>query len=327
MNKRSVLHSVAAMAIISAVGILPGSPLFAGSKEIVYITPNINLSFWRYMSKGVESIATKQGYKFQALNSNDEARTQLSNAQDAIARGVAGIILSPTDSSTAPSVLELAEKAGIPVVISDIGTNSGEYVSIISSDNYEGANGVGKALAAALKAKGWESNSVGIVAVSQARKNGQARTKGFRDAMKEAGIAKEAGFQQLRSYTVDETFKFTQDMLTASPGMKGIFIQSDQPTIGALKAIRAARRQGDVLVAAFDGIPEFIDLLKSGDILVTGMQQPYLMGQRATETLFQALGGATPPKEIAVPVLVVTTENLESQLPTVKETVFANEGL
>lgn len=33
----------------------------------------------------------------------------------------AGILISPTDSSTAPSVLSLAEKANIPVVIADIG--------------------------------------------------------------------------------------------------------------------------------------------------------------------------------------------------------------
>ena len=40
--------------------------------------------------------------------------------QDAIARGVAGIAISPTDSSTAPSVLALAARAKIPVVVADI---------------------------------------------------------------------------------------------------------------------------------------------------------------------------------------------------------------
>ena len=53
--------------------------------------------------------------------------------------------------------------------------------------------GVGEALAAALKEKGWTDGSVGLVTISQARKNGQARTAGFRDAMKNAGITKEAG--------------------------------------------------------------------------------------------------------------------------------------
>src|SRR6201999_1147968 len=132
----------------------------ADNKEIVYLTPGLDLPFWRYLSKGIESVAKEKGYSYQALDSHNSAQTQLQNAQDAIARKVAGIIISPTDSSTAPSVLELAKKAGIPVVVADIGTNSGDYVSFIISDNYEGAHGVGLALAAALKAKGWQDGSV-----------------------------------------------------------------------------------------------------------------------------------------------------------------------
>jgi len=159
---------------------------------------------------------------------------------------------SPTDSSTAPSVLQLAARAKIPVVVADIGTNSGDYVSFIISDNYQGAHGVGEALAAALKDKGWTDGSIGLITISQARKNGQARTAGFRDAMKAAGITKEAGLQQMQSYTADETFKFTQDMLTANPNMKGMFIQTDQPSLGALRAIKAGHRDGTLLVAAFD---------------------------------------------------------------------------
>ncbi len=201
----------------------------ADTKEIVYLTPGLDLPFWRYLSKGIEAEAKKAGYSYTALDSHNSAETQLKNAQDAIARGVAGIAISPTDSSTAPSVLALAARAKIPVVVADIGTNSGEYVSFVISDNYQGAHGVGEALAAALKDKGWTDGSVGLITISQARKNGQARTAGFRDAMKTAGLTKEAGLQQMQSYTADETFKFTQDMLTANPNMRGMFIQTDQP--------------------------------------------------------------------------------------------------
>jgi ABC-type sugar transport system substrate-binding protein len=129
----------------------------ADTKEIVYLTPGLDLPFWRYLSKGIEAEAKKAGYSYTALDSHNSAETQLKNAQDAIARGVAGIAISPTDSSTAPSVLALAARAKIPVVVADIGTNSGEYVSFIISDNYQGAHGVGEALAAALNDKGWTS--------------------------------------------------------------------------------------------------------------------------------------------------------------------------
>jgi simple sugar transport system substrate-binding protein/ribose transport system substrate-binding protein len=107
--------------------------------------------------------------------------------------------------------------------------------------------------------------------------------------------------------------------------MRGLFVQTDQPAIGALRAIRAARRQGEVLVAAFDGIPEFVDLLKKGEIVASGMQQPYLMGVKSGEAMMEHLKGQTPQKEILVPILVVTSENIDKLLPTVKETVFANE--
>lgn len=325
MKRRIVLQAIAGIALAAGIGLGGTTPAFADNKEIVYLTPGLDLPFWRYLSKGIESVAKEKGYSYQALDSHNSAQTQLQNAQDAIARKVAGIIISPTDSSTAPSVLALAKAANIPVVIADIGTNSGDYVSFIISDNYEGAHGVGQALAAAMKKKGWQDGSVGLVTISQARKNGQARTAGFRAAMKEAGITKEAGLQQMQSYTADETFKFTQDMLTANPDMRGMFIQTDQPAIGALRAIKAARRQGDLLVAAFDGIPDFVGLLKSGDLVVSGMQQPYLMGVRSAEALFTHLAGGTPEKQILVPILVVTSDNIDQLLPTVKQTVFANE--
>jgi len=301
------------------------APVAAQDKTIVYLTPGLDLPFWRYLSKGVEKAATANGYSYQVLDSANSAQTQLKNAQDVIARGVAGIVLSPTDSSTAPSVLQLAQNANIPVVIADIGTNSGEHVSFIISDNYEGANGTGAALAAAMKEKGWEDGSVGIVAISQARLNGQARTKGFKDAVTGAGITGDAGLQQMQAYTADETFRFTQDMLTANPGMRGMFVQTDQPAIGALRAIKAARREGEVLVAAFDGIPEFVPLLKSGELVASGMQQPHLMGETSGQALVDHIAGKEVAKEILVPIVVVTSTNIEEMLPSIRETVFANE--
>ena len=65
--------------------------------------------------------------------------------------------------------------------------------------------------------------------------------------MAEAGITGDAGLQQMQSYTADETFRFTQDMLTANPDMRAMFVQTDQPAIGALRPI--ARATTGVIVA------------------------------------------------------------------------------
>jgi ribose transport system substrate-binding protein len=320
MQRRTLLGVSGALAL----GALPGVSR-AAEKTVVYLTPGLDLPFWRYLAKGIEDSVKAQGFGFSALDSHNNAATQLKNAQDAIARGVAGICISPTDSSTAPAVLGLAQRAKIPVIISDIGTNSGEYVSFVISNNFEGAYGIGKVLAERMKEKGWQDGSVGFVTISQARRNGQARTAGFRKALKEAGITKEAGLQQMQSYTADETFHFVQDMLTANPDMRGLFVQTDQPTTGALRAIKAARREGQVLVASYDGTPELVKLIEADQVVGSGMQQPYLMGVKSAEALLAHLKGESVPKETTVPILVVTSKNVAELLPTIRKTVFAGE--
>src|SRR5690242_19163402 len=120
MRTRSVFGVVAALVL----GLTLGGPAHAQGQQrhFAYLTPGLDLPFWRYLAVGIADEAKKHNATVTNYDSHNDAATQLKNAQDAIARKVDGILISPTDSSTAPSVLSLAEKANIPVVIADIGT-------------------------------------------------------------------------------------------------------------------------------------------------------------------------------------------------------------
>jgi ABC-type sugar transport system substrate-binding protein len=114
-------------------------------------------------------------------------------------------------------------------------------------------------------------------------------------------------------------------MITANRDLRAIFVQSDAQAVGAQKAVKAARKTGDMVVAAFDGTPELVELIKSGDIVGAGMQQPYLMGYTATETLAKHIAGEEVEKEIALPILIGTTANIEGMLDEINLNVFAGE--
>ena len=301
---------------------MPGLLRAQTHKQLAYLTPGLDLPFWRFVLKGVQDTAKAAGISVTAYDSHNSAQTQLQNTQDVISRGVDGIVRSPVDSSTAPAVLAAAARANIPVVIADIGTTGGDYVSFITSENEQGAYQTGQALAQQIKAKGWASGTFGLVTISLARKNGQLRTQGFRRAMSEIGM-KEAGIQQMQTYTADETFRFTQDMLTAHPDMRALFVETDQPTLGAARAIQAMRRKGAILLAGFDGIPEFVGMLEDGTLAVAGMQQPYLMGQTSGQAMLDHLAGKTPQRATQIPVEIVTPANIKEKLPLISRTVFA----
>ena len=298
----------------------------AAGKEIVYLSAKLDLPFWATLGKGAASVAAARGYSYRALDSQLNGETQLQHAREAIAHGVAGIVISPTDSQTAPAVLELARKAGVPVVIADIGTNGGQYASYVKSDNYRGAYDVGVALAQALKDKGWTGDPYAMVTISLARKNGQDRTNGFRDAMRDAGIVREAGLRQMQDYSADETAAFIKDMVGATPSLRSVFIETDQPTMGALQALKAMHRQRELLLASFDAMPDVEELLKTGPLVAVGMQQPYLMGEKAAGALADAIEGRTPPKQILVPILVATGRNIGQLMPVAAKTVFGHDA-
>ena len=151
-------------------------------KKIAYIVSDLSIPFWKIMSKGIESKSKELGYKVEFYSSNNLKKIELENLSKALSSKVDGLIISPINSSTAVTFLEFAKKSNLPVVISDIGTDSGEYLSFISSDNITGAYELGKILTKRMKELNFDKEgSVGIIAIPQKRQNGKDRTIGFFD--------------------------------------------------------------------------------------------------------------------------------------------------
>lgn len=288
--------------------------------SIAYLTPGLDLPFWKYLADGIEAKAAENNVSVQVYDSKNDASTQLQNAQDAITKQVDAIIISPTDSSSAPAVLNAAKEAGIPVIIADIGTDSGEYESLIISENEKGAREVGEYLAEYMKEQGWDG-PVGQVTISLARKNGQLRTAGFESAMTENGF-EIADIRQLEDYTRAEAEGFAQDLLTAYPNIRAIFGQTDEPALGVLKAVEGANKLDEVAVVGFDATPETIERIKEGKMLAASVQQPVLMGEMSFDAALSVLKGEEVEKEIYVPTILVTKENVPEVEEELKRTVF-----
>ncbi|NLR74354.1 substrate-binding domain-containing protein [Leeia aquatica] len=303
---------------------LPGAAWAAG-KVIYYITPGLDLPFWRTLGLGVKTGAAQRGFQYQVLDSQNSEAKQTEHIQAAIRAQASGIVLSPIDSLSAQRMLALTSKARIPVVIADIGTNGGEYVSYVKSDNYRGAYNVGQAVAAALKARNVSNPEFALCTIELTRKNGQDRTNGFVDAMKEAGFTNQVALRQMKSYTIEETEQFVEDILKAHPGLSALFVEVDKPTLGALKVLSRSGKLKQVVVGSYDGIPEFVDQLKQGNLVAVGMQQPYLMGTQSAAALLDAIQGKPAAKQILVPVLNATSMNVNEWLPVAKRTVFGAE--
>ena len=323
--KHSLVRVFRALPVVLILMLNPASDAAAQERTLAYLVPDIRIPFWDIMARGIQQKATELGYELSVHSADNLSRRELEATVAAIDSGVDGIILSPTQSSAAVTVLKLAEQAGIPVVISDIGAKSDNYVSYIESDNDQGAYDLGELLVVALDEKGWMDGTVGIVAIPQKRANGKARTEGFLRALEEHGVST-AGIYQQADFSYHETYELSRRLIQDNPQLRAIWLQGSNRYRGALDAIWESGKTGQILLICFDAEPEFLAMIRSGDLVAAGMQQPFLMGETAVEAMHRHLSGAPVEKVQRLPVLPVHRSNLEQLLPTIQRNVLGNRS-
>ena len=84
LSRRGLISVVSALAA-TAIGFAAPARA-ADSKEIVYLTPGLDLPFWRYLSKGIEAEATMLGQPL-SLVIPDAGGASLPNPSDLMGRG------------------------------------------------------------------------------------------------------------------------------------------------------------------------------------------------------------------------------------------------
>jgi len=294
-------------------------------KKLAYLVSDINIPFWNIMAKGIKAKALQEGYDIEIYSANNLKKTELTNLSKALKSGINGLVISPINSSTAVTILKLAQFSNVPVVISDIGADSGEYVSFVSSNNKTGAYEIGKVLSTKMKKLGWDKDgTVGIIAIPQKRANGKARTDGFMQAMHEANI-KSAGLLQQKNFSYKETYNYSMELIKNNPNLRAIWLQGSNRYKGALDAINDSNKKEDLLLICFDSEPEFLEMIPNGSLLGSAMQQPYLMGQKSVELLDKHIKGFPVEKNFKLEILAISSDNIQSNLPLIKKNVLGIE--
>lgn len=295
-------------------------------KKLAYIVSDINIPFWQIISKGIKDKSNELGYEIHIYSSNNLKKNELENLASAISLKIDGLIISPINSSTASTLLEIANMNKIPTIVadigSDIGSDSQNYLSFISSDNKKGAYELGKILSKYMKSLSWnKEGTVGIIAIPQKRLNGKDRTIGFIQALEEDNI-KVSGMYQQVDFSYEETYNYSKKLIDENENLRAIWLQGSDKYKGALDAIKKANKQNEIALICFDAEPEFLEMIQNGDLVASAMQQPYIIGQEAVVTLNNYFNNKEVKKEQKMEILSISKENIDDKLKIIKLNVL-----
>ncbi len=105
-----------------------------------------------------------------------------------------------------------------------------------------------------------------------------------------------------------------ENILTAHPGLKGVFATNDQMALGAMEALESRGLRGKVKIIGFDATKEAVQATVEGRLAGTVAQNPRLMGMRGVEAALAVLQGQPVQKRIDTGTELVTAANADKYL-------------
>jgi len=281
---------------------------------VALVMKTLNNPFFVDMQRGAQQAAQKLGVNLlvQAAEREVDVEKQMQIIENLIERKVDALCITPSGSKEIVPAIVKANQAKIPVLIVDTRVDiptltaaSGQILAFIGSDNVEGGRLAGRYLAERLGRQG----KVAILEGIPGHETGDARLRGFREV-----IAKEPGIQVVASQTAnwerDQGYSVFQNLLQSHPDLKGVFACNDLMALGAVEAIAAAQKTGQVLVVGFDATSDARQAIRAGTMAGSVAQHPEDMGRLAVENAVAALRGQTIPKEVPVAVELITKDKL-----------------
>ena len=239
----------------------------------------------------------------------DDRQEQIKVMENFTANKVDGIVLAPLDENALVTPVEHARAIGVPVAIIDSGIATEEYVSFISTDNYQGGVMAARELARLLDGHG----NVMVLRYQVGSASTTKREEGFLKTIREFENISVISDDQYAGATRSLAYDKAQNLFETLGGeLDGIFCPNETVTIGVVKALRDIQKAGGkVKVIGFDTSRDSLLDMKNGDLQGLIVQDPINMGYQGVLKIVAHIKGENIEKRIDTGVSLVTRENME----------------
>lgn len=309
-------------ALVTSALLAAAAPVVAEAGEIAVIVKTVNSTFWQNVQKGADAAIKETGGKntitFQGPASESAIADEVNMVENAVNRGVAGIVLAPSDPDALVPAVKKAWEARIPVVIIDSQLTKGAeqyYQSFLATDNRK----AGELAAKELIDKVGTEGKIAVMSYVAGAGSEIGRVGGFTDYIKQHSKLQIVGpfYSQSQMATA---LNQTTDVLASNPDLKGIFGANEPTAIGMSRAIKQAGKAGKIVAVGFDGNQDLQEFVKDGTLTAIVVQGSFQMGDLGVKTVSKLIDKQKVEKTIDTGVVVVTKANIDT--PEAKNVLY-----
>jgi ribose transport system substrate-binding protein len=310
MKKRILLAMLpAALWLLS-----PARAAELSGARIPVIVKATTSQFWATVFDGARQASKVLGIKIETLGaaSETDAAGEVAITENAIATHPTAIVIAATNAAALAQPIAKATDSGIPVVMIDSAADTNKYATFLATNNEVGGRKAADELATCVK--NHTGKAEGKVAYLTALAGAQSlndRDKGFVEELKKyPGLTIVA--HRVGNNDASRALSDTEDLLTRTPDLVGIFADNELEGDGAGTAVADRNLGGKLCLVAFDTSDQEVNFLRKGVIDGLIVQNPYMMGYAGVWYALAAAHGAVLPKFVDSGVHVVTEANINS---------------
>ena len=243
------------------------------------------------------------------VNSHDDDAYRQSQLIDvAVSRKANAIILDNAGADATVASVEKAKQAGVPTFLIDREMNAtGVAVAQIVADNFQGATLAADAFASLMGEAGDYVELVG----RESDTNATIRSQAYTDTLAQYPDLRRVA-RQSANWSQTEAFQIMETLMQGHRNLTGVICGNDTMAMGALAALKAAGKN-DVIVVGFDGSPDALAAIRSGDLAATVLQPAAKIAIMAVDQAHRFIteNDTGLPEKQAVPCELVTAENVD----------------
>ncbi len=292
-----------------------------GPYKISMVLKTNAAEFWNIVQAGAEAYEDEHPDQVSLDIKGPPAETyyeeQLNTIQtDLAVESYDGYLIAPLQSEAVATAIANTDK---PVVAYDTRIDSDKCLAFVGTGNKEAAKEGGKAAVEAAKAAGWTDIKCIEIAGVQGDQTNTARMNGYKAGVEEAGGTFLSDEVQYADATADRATTAMEAIMQTHPeGIAIICANNDDMAMAAARAAQGHDAYKNTIFLGFNGDRAACEAILAGQMTMSVAQMAYEMGYKAVETMVQVLDGETVDEFVDSGSDVVTPDNAQERLDTLK---------
>jgi len=298
------------MIVMSPLFLLAGSAEEEGVKEegalkVAFCIQHVNNEFMQGLANYVVEAGDARGVEVTVYSAEQDTNKQINQIETCITQGFDGIILDANSAEALVVAVKAAQQAGVPFMTLHDDVTAGVSDAFVGVDFAQGGEAKMQQAAEDLGFKGDICIMDGEMGTSA-----QIIIRGGYDPVLAKYPDINIIFEDTGRWTAEPAAKLTETWLASGRNIDAIVCNNDGMALGVVSALKAAGKNGEILVYGLDAQNQAMKEIVDGNMAGTILTDSPGEAKAAIDTIIKMINGEPVDKVQMIPMIVITKDNV-----------------